>query len=150
MATKQLPVTPPHAPGQGVAELLRRMPVLVRGDAINFNGDSAVNVFEVPGNILIRRIDVNVVTAYDASGTSAAATGTITVPGDTGAVTVWDAGGTKLQVAGTAEYSPSTTAGLIKTPDSGGMVIFLQAPSTSTAGQVEIFMEYFDNVDRLS
>lgn len=147
--TKFLPVVPPHVPAAGVAELLKHLPAIVRSEPVNYNSDTTVNLFEVPGNIIIKALHVNVITAFDASGTSAAATGTIEVPGDTGAIVVWDANLTLLQTATTDQYKPSTNAGLIKTPDSGGMVTFNQTPGTTTAGQVEVYMEYFPNVDLL-
>lgn len=149
MTVKQLPIVPPHVPAAGVAELLKHIPSAVRSDPVNYNGDTAVNLFEVPGNILIRALQVNIITAFDASGTSAAATGTITVPCDTGTFTVFDAANTLLQTVTTDQYKPSTNAGWIKTPDSGGFVIFSLEPGTTTAGQLEVYMEYQPNADIL-
>src|SRR3990167_6336523 len=111
MATKQLPIVPSHVPGQGVAKLLKHIPALVRSDPVNFNSDTLVNMFEVPGNIIITDLQVNIITAFDGTGTSAAATGTISVPGDTGAIVVFDSAGTLLQTATTDQYLPSTNTG---------------------------------------
>jgi len=149
MAVKQLPKVPGHAPGQGVAALLKHVPSIVRSDVVDYDDDTSVNLFEVPGNVLIESLDINVVTAFDASGTSAAATGTITVPGDTGAVTVFDASTILFQATTTDVYLPSTNTGPIKTPSSGGFVILNQAPGTTTAGQVEVYMRYLPDVSKL-
>jgi hypothetical protein len=149
MTVKQLPIVPPHVPAAGVAELIKHLPAIVRSDPVNFNSDTSVNLFEVPGNILISKLQVNIITAFEASGTSAAATGTITVPCDTGTFTVFDSNLTLLQTVTTDQYLPSTNTGMIKTPDSGGYVIFLQAPGTTTAGQLEVYMEYYSDVDKL-
>lgn len=141
MSTKFPVKVPPHVPAAGVAEMLKHLPIVLRSDPVNYNGDTSVNLFELEGGELILDIHVKVNTAFEASGTSAAATGTITVPGDTGAITVFDAGGTLLQIATTAGLAPDTV-GAIDVPDSGGFVTALIAPGSTTAGQFEVYMTY--------
>lgn len=144
MAIKYIPVVPPHVPGQGMAKLLKHMEFTVKSDKVNFNSDTNVTLFEVPGNIIITGLNVSVLTAFEASGASAAATATIEVPGSTGAVVAWDAGATstKLETATTAGMSPDTIGAPIKVPSSGGVVAFKQAPGTTTTGQAEVYMSY--------
>ena len=149
MATKQLPVVPPHVQGAGLAELIKHVQLTVKSDLVEFNGDTAINLFEVPGNIVIEELLVNVTEAFDASGSSAAATATLSVPGDTGAIVVFDAANVSLQSLTTAAYLPSTNAGPIKVPSSGGVVSLALDPSTSTVGQLEVYMKYLPNVDDL-
>jgi hypothetical protein len=129
-----------------MAELIKHLNLTVKSDKVNFNSDTNVSVFEVPGDILIRNISVNVVTAYEASGSSAAATATIEVPGDTGAIVVFDAGSTLLQTATTDVMLPSTNAGPIHVASSGGVIAVKQAPGTTTAGQLEVYLTYVPNV----
>lgn len=150
MTVKQLPIVPPHVPAAGVAELLKHLPAVVRSDPVDYNDGTGINLFEVPGNILIKSLSINVIAAFDASGTSAAATATITVPNDTGVATVFDSNLTLLQTAtDQTVYLPSTNTGWIKTPDSGGYVILLLTPGTTIAGQLEVYMEYLPNADIL-
>lgn len=137
---KQIKAIPPFVPGEGMAEVVRRVSQWYKSDFVDFNEASgAINLFEVPGGGLFIRAYVNVEAAFDASGTSAAATATITVPGDTGAVTIFDAGNTKLQSSG---YTPDTGGTPLHVPDSGGFVILTYTPGTAAAGQLEVYIEY--------
>lgn len=142
MATKFLPVVPPFVGDAGVSEILKRVTLNVKSDPVNFNSDTAVNIFEVPGNIVITNLYVDIVTAYEASGTSAAATATIEVPGSSGAVIAWDAGNTRLQVFTDTGLSPDSLAGPIKVPASGGMIVVKTDPGTTLTGQMEVYVRY--------
>lgn len=147
--TRVCPTVPPMVMSAGLAELIKHQPIVVRSGQVNFSDDTSVNLIELPGGILIKQLQVNVSTAFEASGASAAATATITVPGDTGAITMWDAGGTLLQILTSDAYSPSTNAGWVHVPDSGGYVTFLQTPGTTTVGVAEVYLEYIPNVGLL-
>lgn len=149
MATKVLPITPAVAPGFGMAELIQHLTAVVRSDQVNFNSATLVSIFELPGDILIQELQVNIVTAYDASGTSVAASATIEIPCDTGALVVWDAGNTRLQALTTSGMSPSTAAGWVHVPASGGTVDVKQEPGTTTAGALEVYLRYLPNVSKL-
>ncbi len=120
-----------------LAELARRVPQWVKSDAVNYSDTGTVNLFEIPGNVLITNMLVRVKTAFEASGTSAAATATITIPNDTGTETIWDAANTALQSSG---FKPTT--GWALTPDSGGFAILTYTAGTTTAGQLEVYLSY--------
>src|SRR5574340_1495656 len=128
--TKQIKKVPVSVPGEGMAEVVRRGVRCYKNSAAYSESSGAINMFELPGNSLVTKLVVNVSTAFDASGTSAAATGTITVPNDTGTITLLDAGNTKFQSSG---FIASTGAEPVKLPSSGGMVIFTYTPGTTTA-----------------
>jgi hypothetical protein len=149
MATKFLPTVPPFVPGQGMAELVKHLQLTVKSDRVTFAGSTNITLFEVPGNILITGVKVNVTTAFDGTGASAAATATIEVPGSTGAIVVWDAAGTKLQALTTEAMSPDTMAGAVLVPSSGGVITFKQEPGTTTAGVAEVYVEYVPNATLL-
>ncbi len=152
VVTKQVKNIPVHVPGQGMAEVVRRAALWYKSAEVAYTEASgAINLFELPGNGIVLRAGVKVKTAFDASGTAAAATGTITVPNDTGTETVWDAGNTKLQSSG---YSPSSIEG-VKLPSSGGLVIFTYehssaGASTNTKGTFEVYIEYIERDDLLA
>lgn len=143
--SKDVKKVPVHVPGEGMAEVVRRVSQWYKSDFVDFNEASgAINLFQLPGNGLFVRAYVNIETAFDASGTSAAATATITVPGDTGAVTIFDAGSVKLQSSG---YTPDTGGTPLHVPSSGGYVILTYTPGTAAAGQLEVYIEYLQNDD---
>jgi hypothetical protein len=153
VVTKQIKNVPLSVPGEGLAEIVRRVAQWHKSPSVAYSEASgAINLFELPGNAVVLRVNVNVTTAFDASGSAAAATGTITVPNDSGTLTLWDAGNTKLQSTG---MSPSTSAeGAVVTPSSGGMVIFTYTTSTSgtstnAAGAFEVYLELVQLADRL-
>lgn len=125
-----------------VAELGVRVPVSFKSDVVTFGDTAAVNLFELPGNVWVKSADVRVTTAFDASGTSAAATATITIPNDTGTEVLFDSNLTLLQTTG---FKPSTAMGV--TPASGGMLILNLTPGTAGAGQLEVYLTYvqYDN-----
>jgi hypothetical protein len=151
MATVQVPKIPAHAPGQGVAELLKRGPLFVKADAVGFGSDTTVNLFELPGDIIIKKVYVDVTEVYEASGASAAAIAEITVPGDTGAIIVWttDSDGTEIHTVTSDIWLGSSNAGPISVPSSGGVVTFDQTPGTSTTGAINVYMEYIPNLSKL-
>lgn len=130
---------PRHAPY--VADEIKRVALHAKG-SMGFGDTTAVNLFELPGNVLVKEANVRVTTAFDPSGTSAAATLTITMPNDTGTETLFNATNTLLQSTG---FKPSTTMGV--TPSSGGYIILNYTAGTTTAGQLEVYLSYveFDN-----
>lgn len=144
--------TPRSVPGYGMSELVRRVAQWSKSGAVAYTEASgAINLFELPGNSIVLRVGINVTTAFDASGSAAAATGTITIPNDTGTIVAWDALITKLQSTG---WSPDTLDGGTLLPSSGGMVIFNYTTSTSgtstnTKGSFECYIEYLQLADQL-
>lgn len=151
VTTKSVKAVPVHVPGEGMAEVVRRVAQWHKSNAVAYTEASgAINLFELPGNSILLRAGVKVTAAFDASGSAAAATGTITVPNDTGTETIWDAGNTKLQSTG---YSPSSIEG-VALPSSGGMVIFNYTTSTSgastnAAGSINVYVELIQKEDLL-
>lgn len=142
--TKIAPSVPNLARGFGMTELIKRQPLVVKSDAVTFADTAAINLIELPGNALIINAQVRVTTAFDASGTSAAATATLTVPNDTGTETLFDAANTLLQATG---FKPATTLAL--TPASGGYAILNLTPGTAGAGALEVYLMYIPNADQL-
>ncbi len=140
---------PAVAPGKGMTSVVRHISLLVKSNPVLFSDTTSVNLIEFQGNELIQDIQVNVTSAFDASGSSAAATATITVPGATGALTVWDAGNTRLQIVNSDYLSPSTNPGWIQIPASGGFLKFLLTPGTALAGQAEVYLRYLADVSKL-
>lgn len=150
MGTKAVPVIPAAVPGFGMAELVKHMILAVKSDLVNHDSDTTVNLFELRGGEVILGVYVNVKEAFEASGTSAAATATIEVPGDSSAVVAWSAAASQLQTISDTGMYPDTLAGPIHVPDSGGVVTFNQEPGTTTTGQVEVYMRYIPgNVSKL-
>lgn len=137
--TVKIKPRPKHAPY--VADEIRRVALHAKG-RMTYSDTTAVNLFELPGNVLVKEANVRVTTAFDGTGTSAAATLTITMPNDTGTETLFDAAGTLLQSTG---FKPSTTMGV--TPSSGGYIILNYTANTTIAGALEVYLSYveFDN-----
>lgn len=135
---------PPYAPGQGVAKALHRSQRWVKSETIAFGDTSPVNVFEIPGNVLVVGGLVDVITAFDASGTGAAATVTITVPNSTGTTTVYDASTSGLQTSGFKAFSDYAL-----TPASGGYIVATYTAGTTTAGSFQVYMAYVEPEDEL-
>lgn len=142
--TRNLNEVPAHAPGAGVAEVLRRSEKWLKSDAIAFGDTTPMNLVELPGNVLITGGFVSVETAFDASGTSAAATATLTVPNATGTLVLYDAASVGLQATG---LHPCTAAELV--PSSGGFAIFNYTAGTTTAGQARVYLSYVTLEDKL-
>lgn len=99
--------------------------------------DTGITLFNLPGNSLVIDAFVHVTTAFDASGSSAAATATLVVANDTLSETVWDANLVGMQSTGSKF---ATSAGIVM-PDSGGSVVLLPVMGTTTAGQLEVYVE---------
>lgn len=132
---------PKHAPF--VAEEIRRVALHAK-NSVTYTDTTAINLFELPGKVLVKEVNVRVTTPFDGTGASAAATVTITMPNDTGTETLFDAGGTLLQSTG---FKPSTTMGV--TPDSGGYIIANYTANTTTAGAFEVYLSYVEFADEL-
>jgi len=151
VVVKQINNIPLAVPGQGMAEVVRRAAQWMKSNPIAYTESSgAINLIELPGNTVVTKALMHITTAFDASGTGAAATGTITIPNDSGTETIWDSLITKLQSSG---FSPSTVDAVI-VPSSGGMVIFNYTTSTSgvstnTKGSFEVYLEYVQLEDML-
>jgi hypothetical protein len=148
MATKLLPIGPPHVPGQGLAELLRHIPAVVKADQVTFASTSPAIMFEVPGNIIITGIEVEIATVYEASGASESGIATIEVPGSTGAVVAWNSGTTLLLTA-TTDQMLADSIEWVRVPASGGIVTFTQTPGTTTTGAVNVYLSYLPDDNRL-
>lgn len=142
--TKKIKHSPRIAPGAGISQIVRRIELNAKSDTVGFADTTAVELFELPENVLVIAADVRVTTAFDGTGTSAAATATITIPNDTGTEVLWDAGALGLNSTG---FKPSTAMGI--TPSSGGMLILNYTPNTTTAGQLEVYLRYVDYADEL-
>jgi hypothetical protein len=141
MAVKFIPTVPPHVPGQGMSELIRHIPAVAKADRITFADTSPATLFEVPGNIVITGVEVEIVTAYEASGTSESGIATIEVPGSTGAVVAWNSGTTLLLTA-TTDQMLADSIEWVRVPASGGIVTFTQTPGTTTTGAVNVYLSY--------
>lgn len=125
------------ARGVRQTEYNRRGSQWYKSEAIAFNGDTTNAAFSLPGDCLIIGGFVDVTAAYDASGTSTAATATITVPNDSGGTeTLYDAANVGLQATG---LHPATLA--VAMPSSGGDVTVLLDPATSTVGSFVVYIE---------
>lgn len=112
-------------------EVYKSSPVL-------YTDTTSVNLFELPPYSVVVGAWVNVTSAFDASGTSVAATATITVQNDTGTETIWDAANVGLQATGfKAATGPLGTV----LPASGGFVALAYTPSTTTVGALEVYVE---------
>lgn len=134
---KKIELTPRHAPGKDVAEVLKGATRHIRS-AFVFGDTTPVIIAEFPAKaVYITRADLHVSTAFDASGASAAATCTITIPNSSGAQTIFDAALTKLQSTG---VQPSTAVGI--TTDTGGNLNIVYTAGTTTGGAAEIYIEY--------
>lgn len=142
---KLTPTVPANAPGFGIADLLKHVNLTVRSPEVLFSDTTAINLIELPPNALITNILINVTTAFDASGTSAAATGTLTVPNDTGALTVWDANLVALQSTGL--ISATVLNALVAA--SGGFLAMTYTPGTTTVGALEVYLSYVPDITKL-
>lgn len=114
----------------------RRSSQWYKSDAIGISGDTAQNLFRLPPNTLVVGGFVRVDTAFDASGTSTAATVTLTITNDTGTETIFDAANVALQSTG---FKPCTNAALV--PADGGMAAISFDPATSAGGSFRVYLE---------
>lgn len=124
-------------------DVIRRVPITVK-NSFAFGDTGTINLFELPGNVLVTDLDVLPTTAFDASGTSAAATVTITMPCATGSVQIYSSANTKLQLT-------TMSLGGVKdvTPASGGLVIATYTAGTTTVGQANVYLSYISYADEL-
>lgn len=142
---KAVPASPAVVPGAGMTELARRSVQVIKSAQMLYSDTGTVNILELPGNVLLLDAFVRVTAAFDGTGTSAAATATISVPGDTGAVVFYDAGALGLNTTG---FKPSTGGFPDMTPASGGMVIVTYTANTTTAGALEVYLQYVVDMDK--
>jgi len=142
---KLTPTVPAHVPGFGMAELLKHVNLTVRSAEVLFSDTTVVNLIELPPNALITNAVINVTSAFDGTGTSAAATATLSVPNDSGALVIWDAGALGLGATGIA--SATVLAALVA--NSGGFAILNYTPGTTTAGALEVYLSYVPDVTKL-
>lgn len=141
-STKTVPV---NVPGEGMAEFVRRAPQVFKSDSIGFADTGTINIFEIPGNVLVVGAALRVTTDFDGSGTSAAPSATFSVPVATGALVILDAPALSLVTsAGVQSTGPWAV-----TPASGGLGIVTYTAGTTTAGVMEVYLEYVSLADRL-
>lgn len=138
---KKVPVA---VPGEGMSEFARRSAQWLKSDSFVFDDTSPANLIELPGDILVVGGFVHVTTAFDASGSAAAATATISVPNDTGTETLFDASTILLQTTG---FHPVTGYALV--PSSGGYLIATYTAGTTTQGALEVYLAYVDKASKL-
>lgn len=142
---KPVKLVPVTVPGEGMAEVARRTPQIVKSDVVGFGDTAAVNLFEIPGNVLVTNAWLRVVTDFDGSGTSAAPSATFSVPVATGPQIILNAAALSLVTTVGANASGPVCV----TPASGGFGILDYTPGTTTAGSLEVYMEYVSLADRL-
>ncbi len=145
---KQVTNLPEVVPGpRRIQEHVQHAGEYWRSDEFTYdNVTGSHNLIELPGNCIIVDAFVHVSTAFDASGTSTAATATLVVPNDTGTETVWDSDNADIQSTGT---KVATGALGIVVPGSGGFVSVTYEPATTTVGQFEIYVELVQFTDRI-
>ena len=141
---KKIKHSPRIAPGAGMSQIARHSIRVVKSSPVLFSDTTAVNLFELPENVLVLGADVRVTAVFDASGTSAAATATITMPNDTGTVVLYDSNLTLLQATG---FTSATAMEL--TSSTGGLVVLNYTAGTTTAGALEVYLRYVDYADEL-
>jgi hypothetical protein len=150
MATlKQIRNLPATIPGHPLLqEAVQQSPVMYRSLAFNSSEASGatLQLIELPENCVLVDVKLHVNTAFDASGTSDAATAVLTVPSDTGTVAIYDAANAGLQVTG----SKANTGGLFPYPlPTGGFVTLSYTPGSTTAGQLQVYVEVAQFADRM-
>ena len=141
---KYIKNVPAHMPGAGVREQVVLSQKVAKSDAVAFGDTSPINLIELPGNVAVLGGYVYVETAFDASGTSAAATVTLAMPNSTGTETLYDASTIGLQSTGMKAF----TAWAV-TPSSGGYVAATYTAGTTTAGSFRIYLQYVQEDDKL-
>jgi hypothetical protein len=137
IVTKYVKPFAPVYKGAGQTEINQRGSQWYKSESIAFGGDTTNTVFVLPAGCLVVDGFVMVESAFDASGTSAAATATLTINNDTGTETLFDAANVGLQSTG---LKPCTlaAAGVTTTVCP---VKLLMDPSTSTAGSLRVYIE---------
>ena len=138
---KQLERQPSAAPGHRVKESLQAGSRHVVSTAISGASTTPILLFELPAKkCLIKSIDVNVTTAFDASGTSPAATLTIAIPNSTGTLVVLDTSTSGLQ---TAPFVFSSSGKGVTTSTGGVINGTFTAATSGSAGAAEVYVEYW-------
>lgn len=133
------PASPQIGYGEDVeAKAERREGRWYKSDAVAFGGDTSNVLFRLPANSIVVGAFIAVETAFDASGTSAAATATVTVTNSTGSETIYDAANTGLQSSG---LHPATAFCVISDTAAAPVVTLLLDPGTTTAGSVRVYIE---------
>ena len=145
MANKNLPITPQHAPGDKVAEVLKRIPQIVRADRLDagdFAGDTTIELFNVPADTMIVEVMCNISEAFTGSTT----------------IGIGD-GGSTSRFMDTTVVAPTVAAGTSSKQDlsvGSGMHHYVAADTidlilsgaTPTAGTIDVYIAYILNHNR--
>ena len=143
MTAVPLKKPPVYAPGEGMSQLIHRIPLIAISDAVNLTecstAGTVTDLFDVPANTLITGIYTYVITASTSSD-QACTLG----DSDSAARFVADA---ELQTAG---WKRSTTPYLYSSAAKIQSTITLSTGSGAVSqGQVRWLVEYFPNYDQL-
>jgi hypothetical protein len=124
--------------GAQQTEKNRRSSHWYKSDLISVGGDTSNTLFRLPNNCIVVGGFVSVETAFDASGTSTAATATVTVTNSTGTETIYDAANTGLQSTG---LHPATGFAIVSDTGGAPVALFLYDPGTTTGGAARVYLE---------
>lgn len=142
MANQDLPLVPEHAPGDGVAEVLKRIALHVRADrldAADFTGDLTIELFNIPADTLIVDVYAWVSEAFTASSTLEIGDGDDTNRYlDAAALVVTTAGWKSAK----QDASPGSGAYLYSTANT---IDVLSDGATPTAGTLDVYVSYILN-----
>ena len=138
-------VNPPSRFVGPIADRSNKEAFWVKSNVVAFSDTTAINLVEMPGNCLVVSAWIHVLTAFDASGTSARCSATISVPVGSGPEIIWDADASDLQTTG---FYPSTGV-MCLVPSSGGYIVMDYTPNTTTAGTLEAYFEVVPFADEL-
>lgn len=111
--------------------------VIVASGAVS-QGATTNTLFRLPNNCIVVGGFLSVETAFDASGTSVAASCTVTVTNGTGTETLFDAANTALQSTG---LKPCTSATIVSDTTGAPVATLLIDPGTSVQGTVRVYLE---------
>lgn len=135
---KEIVRDPRTVPGYRVAETLKGTMKRVKLADIAFGDTTPILLANFPTKeVFIESVDLYVETAFDASGTSPAATLVVTIPEATGALTILDTNLTGLQSTG---LLPSSVKAL--TSGSGGQLSLTYTAGSTVAGAARVYMNY--------
>jgi len=141
VAVKLVPITPLVGLGAGMTEMNRRQPQVIKSNTVLYTDTTTINVFEIPGNVLIT--DAWICTTIDFDPSAKAA---FTIPAATGGQIIIAALSGSLVTTEVAK----ATGPFVVIPASGGMgVVTYTAGTTSAAGAFNVYMEYIPNADLL-
>lgn len=147
LIVKSLVSVPVSIRSAGMTEFARTVQQLAVSNTILYTDTAAINVFELPGNLLVTSVALRVKAAFDASGTGASASATVTVPNDTGTETVLATAAGEMVSTG---FIVGT--GMALTPASGGYLIVNYTPVATggaAAGSFEVYMSYIADISML-